>query len=213
MRVFLVQYLLMQEELIQIKNDAISLTLNSDSRDEIEKIYIEFLGKKGRLTIALKEIPKLKIEERSEIGKLANSIKDTLEELINDRRHELKVKPKTSNQAGHTKTHIASSKQKTIDVTLPGIKPPLGSLHLVTQAVEEITSIFEKIGFTRVRYPEVEYDFYAFGALNFPENHPARDDWETFFVDLPEDSKKGPILLTPHTSSGQVRELEKGKAS
>jgi phenylalanyl-tRNA synthetase alpha chain len=96
-----------------------------------------------------------------------------------------------------------------IDVTNPGIKPPLGHLHLVTQAIEEISSIFEKIGFERVRYPEVEWDWYAFEALNFPENHPARDDWETFFIKGAPDPKKGSQLLTPHTSSGQIREMER----
>lgn len=195
---------LMQEELIKIKNDAMSLILNSESKEDIEKIYVDFLGKKGRLTLALKEIPRLKPEERAEIGKLANSIIDTLQEQITDKREVLK-------HIKEVKKAEKTSRPREIDVTLPGIKPQMGSLHLVTQAIEEITSIFEKIGFTKVRYPEVEYDFYAFGALNFPENHPARDDWETFFIDLPNDDKKGPILLTPHTSSGQVRELEKGK--
>ena len=197
----------MEENLIQIKNDAMSLILNSE-KEEIEKIYIDFLGKKGRLTVLMKELPKLPVEKRSEIGKLANSIKDMLEEQIDDRRKDFKHQSKElQNKDNETQKKTETN----IDVTLPGIKPPLGTLHLVTQAIEEITNIFDKIGFTRVRYPEVEYDWYAFGALNFPENHPARDDWETFFVELPQDEKKGPILLTPHTSSGQVRELLKGK--
>ena len=196
----------MQEELIQIKNDAVSLILNSDTKEDVERLYVDFLGKKGRLTLALKAIPKLKVEERAEIGKLANSIIDTLQDLINDKREDLKYSAKEA-KSGKTK----SGKEKAIDVTLPGSKPNLGSLHLVTQAIEEITSIFDKIGFSRVKYPEIEYDYYAFGALNFPENHPARDDWETFFIDQKENPKKGPVLLTPHTSSGQIRELEKGK--
>lgn len=188
----------MEERLIQIKNQAMSQILTADS-DEIEQIYIDFLGKKGQLTIAMREIPKLSEERRGEIGRLANEIKDTLEEQINDRRVFLKESKKTKKK-----------EEDTIDVTLPGIKPPLGSLHLVTQAIEEITNIFQSIGFAKVRYPEVEYDWYAFGALNFPADHPARDDWETFFVDLPPDPKFGPMLLTPHTSSGQVREMLKG---
>ncbi len=197
---------IMEETLIQIKNDAMSLLLEADKED-VEQIFIEFLGKKGRLTLAMRELPKLPPEKRSEIGKLANEIKDILEEQINDKRQQLKNLPKQQ----RTLKNNEYSHFDTIDVTMPGNKPPLGSLHLVTQAIEEITAIFEKIGFTKVRYPEVEYDWYAFGALNFPENHPARDDWETFFVDLPDDTKKGPIVLTPHTSSGQVREMEKGK--
>jgi phenylalanyl-tRNA synthetase alpha chain len=74
-------------------------------------------------------------------------------------------------------------------------------------AINEITTTFEKIGFTRMRYPEVEWDYYAFGALNFPDNHPARDDWETFFIETEEDKKFGKTVLTPHTSNGQVREM------
>lgn len=196
----------MEEQLIQIKNEAMSLILEAE-RGDIDQIYIDFLGKKGKLTVAMKEIPALSPDRRSEIGKLANEIKDILEEQLNDRRGTLKKQP-ISKPLSEKKKHPVSN---TIDVTMPGIRPPLGSLHLVTQAIEEITSIFDKIGFSRVRYPEVEYDWYAFGALNFPQNHPARDDWETFFVDLPEDEKKGQVLLTPHTSSGQIREMEKGK--
>lgn len=197
----------MEETLIQIKNDAMSLLLEAE-KEELEHIYIEFLGKKGRLTVAMKELPNLPAEKRSEIGKLANEIKDILEEQIEDKRKQLKNAQKKRQE---TPSGKQSSAFEHIDVTMPGKKPPLGSLHLVTTAIEEITAIFEKIGFSRVRYPEVEYDWYAFGALNFPENHPARDDWETFFVEEKSDSKKGPVLLTPHTSSGQVREMEKGK--
>ena len=192
----------MEEELIQIKNEAMSMIVMAEG-EEIERIYIDFLGKKGKLTVTLKEIPNLPIEKRSEVGKLANEIKKTLEEQINDKRKAIKRATK--------KLATGKGKGAHIDITLPGTKPPIGSLHLVTQAIEEITAIFEKIGFSRVRYPEVEFDWYAFGSLNFPENHPARDDWETFFIDQETDPKMGPVLLTPHTSSGQVREMLKGK--
>jgi len=202
----------MEETLINIKNQAMSQILDSEQGD-IEQIYIDFLGKKGVLTIALKEIPQLPIEKRSEIGKLANEIKNTLEDQINDRRASLKKEGKKSIAANENeKKQKTTSNQpnwinSNIDVTLPGNRPPLGSLHLVSQAIEEITNIFQTIGFTKVRYPEVEFDWYAFGALNFHDNHPARDDWETFFIDQKEDPKMGSVLLTPHTSSGQVREM------
>ena len=127
---------------------------------------------------------------------LANEVKQTIEDAIEDKAESLKHKTKT----------ILREK---IDVTNPGIKPPLGHLHLVTQAIEEISNIFAGIGFERVRYPEVEWDWYSFEALNFPENHPARDDWETFFIKAVPDSKYGPMLLTPHTSSGQIREMQR----
>ena len=204
----------MQETLLQIKNNAMSQIISA-SKEEIEQIYIEFLGKKGQLTMAMKEIPGLAVEERAEIGKLANEIKNTLEDQINDKRKLLKNQSFPPSKNSETSKHSSPSHQELnsgeIDVTMPGKKPPMGSLHLVTQAIEEITDIFTRIGFTKVRYPEVEYDWYAFEALNFPDNHPARDDWETFFIDKKADPKKGPVILTPHTSSGQIRELERGK--
>ncbi|MEK7533611.1 MAG: phenylalanine--tRNA ligase subunit alpha, partial [Patescibacteria group bacterium] len=94
-------------------------------------------------------------------------------------------------------------------------RPTEGHLHIVTQAITEITRIFERIGFARVRHPEVDWDYYAFESLNMPANHPARDEWETFFIEYPgkpgRDPHKQKIVLTPHTSNGQVREMEKGK--
>lgn len=198
----------MEEELIAIKNNAMSRLIEANQED-VEHIYVEFLGKKGVLSLALKELPKVPLEKRVEIGRLANEIKDTLEEQINDKRQALKKEKK--HQPVLPREKKAAFYSEKLDVTIPGNRPPLGSLHLVTQAIDEITSIFEKIGFTKVRYPEVEFDWYAFEALNFPDNHPARDDWETFFIETPSDPKKGPVILTPHTSSGQIRELEKGK--
>lgn len=185
----------METELMTIKNNAVSLILDAGSEKELEEIKLQFLGKNGTLTLAMKEMAKLPNEKRPEMGQLANEVKQIIEEAINNSRVAFRSKKIENIQK--------------LDVTEPGIKPPLGHLHLVTQAIEEISSIFEKIGFTRVRYPEIEYDWYAFEALNFPENHPARDDWETFFIDQDPDPKKGSVLLTPHTSSGQIREMER----
>ena len=120
----------MQDILIQIKNEAMALIVGAEERD-IEQIYIGFLGKKGKLTLAMRDIPKLDIEERAEIGRLANEIKDILEDQINDKRKEFKNTPKTSTQSSSGKKQFEN-----IDVTLPESKPPLGSLHLVTQAIE-----------------------------------------------------------------------------
>ncbi len=186
----------MEEELIGIKNSALSLILESTDLKDLEETKLQFLGKSGKLTLTIKEITTVPIEKRKEIGILANDVKQTIEQAIADQFEMLSKKKKT--------TLIEK-----IDVTNPGIKPEIGHLHLVTQAIEEITDIFEKIGFERVRYPEVEWDYYAFTALNFPQNHPARDEWETFFVKSQENPKKGKMILTPHTSSGQIREMER----
>ena len=186
----------MEEELIGIKNTALSFILESKDLQSLEETKLQFLGKSGKLTLLIKDIAKVPIERRKEIGMLANEVKETVESALNEQEKLLK---------GKRKTNLLEK----IDVTNPGIKPKLGHLHLVTQAIEEISDIFGKIGYERVRYPEIDWDYYAFEALNFPKNHPARDDWETFFIKAEENPKYGKQVLIPHTSSGQVRQIEK----
>lgn len=189
----------MEQELIKLKNDASSLIIAAEDESELNAIKLDFLGRSGKLTQLIREIKNVPEEARAEVGRLANEILSSVEGLINNRLLEFKGKKS------------ARIKKQRLDISAPGEKPPLGHLHLITHAIEEISTIFSRIGFTRVRYPEIEWDWYAFGALNFPENHPARDDWETFFIDEEPNSKFGPMILTPHTSSGQVREMERIK--
>src|SRR6266403_816781 len=165
----------MQEDLLKLKNNALSLIIETTGSRELEEIRLQFLGKNGELTQLLKGLPTLAQEDRPDAGRLANEVKQIIEDTIKQK----------ANEVGKHQ----GAKSINIDVTEPGIRPSLGHLHLVTQAVREITKIFERIGFSRVRYPEVEWDWYAFEALNFPKNHPARDDWETFFVDAPAHPK------------------------
>jgi phenylalanyl-tRNA synthetase alpha chain len=188
----------MENELLNLKNNALSLILDANSTAELEELRIQFLGRNGELTVAMKEIARLPVEKKPAAGKVANEVKNIIEETMDRKAQELGKKKVSS--------------QQSFDVTEPGIKPPLGHLHLVTQAIREITAIFNHIGFTRVRYPEIEWDWYAFTSLNFPDDHPARDDWETFFIKQKPDAKMGPVVLTPHTSSGQVREMLKQKS-
>lgn len=187
----------MKDQLHNIKNEAISLIIQVEDPKELEELKLRFLGRSGILTLALKEITKLPKEEKPEIGRVANEVKTIIEDTLKEKTNQL------------AKTKI--EERPKLDVTDPGLRPSLGHLHLVTQAIEEITTIFEHIGFSRVRHPEIEWDWYAFTALNFPENHPARDEWETFFINQKPHKQKGTVILTPHTSSGQIREMEKGK--
>lgn len=183
----------MKSELEKTKAEALNAIKKVKDAKSLEDWHINYLGRKrGQLTGLMKKLGSLSNEEKREVGPLANSIKEELLAAYTDKQTELE------------------GKGTQIDVTLPGIFPPQGHLHLVTQTMREITDIFKRIGFTRVRYPEVEWDYYAFEALNMPQGHPARDDWETFFI-TEEDSKGKRIVLTPHTSNGQVREMEKGK--
>lgn len=188
---------MVKEQVINLKNEAVGEILEAEDIEELEKIRATFLGRSGKINQLTKKIPKLSQVERGEVGKLINEAKKTIEETLEN-----------TLQSIHQKLN---EKSEWFDITLPGIQPPEGHLHLVTEAIREITEIFNSLGFRRARYPEVEWDWYAFGGLNFPENHPARDEWETFFVENLYNEKFGKGILTPHTSSGQLREMEKYK--
>lgn len=187
----------MEERILSLKNEALSMILQAQSLEELEQIRIQFLGKKGKFTLLLKDIPKLPSNERPTFGRLANEIKLALEKALEEKIAQFKTG--------------GELEKEWIDVTLPGRKPPEGHLHLVTLAIEEIASIFEGIGFTRRRYLEIEWDWYPFEGLNMPKNHPARDEWETFFIEEKPHPKLGQMVLTPHATSAQLREMERFK--
>lgn len=184
----------MREEIISIKNEALAQIMEASSLSEIENIKIAYLGRNGKLTELIKKIKDVPPMERKQIGNAINEVKDTLFAALSDRKNSFEEKARVW-----------------FDPTIPGVKTEGGHLHLVTQAIEEIADTFEKIGFIRVRYPEVEWDHYAFEALNMPTGHAARDEWETFFIDTKGNLKYGQMVLTPHTSSGQIREMERVK--
>lgn len=179
----------MKEELINIRNQALNEIMSAKNKSDLEQLRVSYLGRKGRINKAIQNLKELTPEIKKTIGPVINETKKTLELEIKARQQELQKTPSS------------------FDPTVPAKAIEIGSLHLTTQAIREIETIFKKLGYTRRRYPEVEWDYYAFSALNFGPNHPARDEWETFFIDKPIHKKYGQMLLTPHTSSGQVREM------
>lgn len=179
-------------QLLDIKNEALAQVMNAKNSAELEEIRVAYLGRHGKVNNLIKGIKKLPVEQRKQAGSVINDVKTTLEQAIQAKKNRLK-----------------SATREWFDPTIPGIQPKKGHLHLITQAIDEISSVFERIGFVRVRYPEVEWDWFAFESLNMPQNHPARDEWETFFIDAPKHPKYGQMVLTPHTSSGQVREMKR----
>lgn len=162
------------------------------SLEEVENLSLRYLGRNGEINRLLQIIKRLSPFEKKTFGEKINQFKSEIQRLI-----ELKRQVVLKRAEG----------KEYVDVTLPGKSYPKGSLHLVTYAIEEISDIFKKIGFIRMTYPEVEWEYFSFDALNMPKGHPARDDFETFFVDAPENAKMGKMVLTPHTSSGQIREM------
>jgi len=170
-----------QEDLTKITSLALLLELET-----------KYLGRNGILNDSLKSMKDLDPTDRKKLGQEINTIKRKIIDLIAKKKAVL----------------LATVDEKNaVDVTLPGKQYPRGSLHLVTYAIEEISEIFERIGFIRMSYPEIEWEWFSFEALNMPSNHPARDDFETFFIENPPHVKLGKMVLTPHTSSGQPREM------
>ena len=157
----------------------------------LQNLKAKFVGRKGVITEILKGVKDIPDSDRPRMGKLINETKTFVEDLIERRLDALREEKKRR-----------SLFEEKIDVTLPGRGMPVGSRHPITQVMEEVTSIFERMGFEVAEGPEVETDYYNFEALNIPKNHPARDMQDTFYVS--ED-----IVLRTHTSPVQIRVMEK----
>lgn len=188
----------MEQQLEDLRQAALAAFAAAGDLDQLEKLEVEHLGRKSAFAGLLKSLGALSPDGRRLAGQRANAVKEELVAALSRRRAELEA-------AAYAKL----GESEWLDVTVPGRRPAAGHLHLVSQAVADITAIFERIGFGRVRHPEVEWDWYAFESLNMPADHPARDEWETFFIDAPVSAKFGKMVLTPHTTSGDVREMEK----
>lgn len=152
---------------------------------ELDNIEIKYLGRQGLVNQLFKTLP---IKGNPDIGKSINELKVFCQKEISAKLSSL----------------LEKSSVEAFDVTTPGVLPPKGTKHLITQAIEDIENIFSQLGFVRRRYPEVETDWYYAEGLNIPKDHPARDDQETFYL-------SDNIVLTAHTSNGQLREMEKVK--
>ena len=188
----------MLDKLEEIKATATQELQKVSSEKELEEWRIGYLGKKGALTQVLRSIGTLSSEERRSVGAAANRIKGLLESSLERRAEELREG-----------ALAASLEEGRIDVTLPGYPSTLGRLHPVTRAMREICDVFISMGFEVVEGPEVEWDYYAFEALNIPKDHPARDMWSTLWIDYHDEKGEMPMLLRPHTSPMQIRVMEK----
>lgn len=161
----------------------------ADDLVRLDEIRVRLLGKKGEITALLKGLGKLPAEERRSAGQQINSVKQRLAGALEARRSEL--------ERAALEARLAS---EAVDVTLPARGQRPGGLHPVTRTRARIEAIFRDAGFGVRRGPEVEDDFHNFTALNFPENHPAREMHDTFYLD-------GGLLLRTHTSPVQIRAM------
>ena len=178
----------LKTELKKLAEDASLALKEAKGREGLENLRIAYLGRKGALTRILRKMKNLSLEEKKTVGKQANELKKQLGESFKEKLLQCKEKKVTEK----------------IDITLPGIKPKLGHLHPITLISNEMKEIFKGLGFDFVTGPEIENEYYNFEALNFPEEHPARDSFDSFYL-APN------ILLRSHTSPVQIRTMEKRK--
>ncbi len=157
----------------------------------LESSYTDLLGKNGEINLLLKSLGKLPQEKRKNSGKALNELKSSLEAIFQSRRNHLKEK-----------IFSEELKRDSLDVTLPGRTREFGTLHPVTSTIIEISNFFVSMGFDIRSGPEAESEYYNFEALNIPEDHPAKDMHDTFYLD------NGALLRT-HTSPVQIRTMEK----
>ena len=178
----------MRETLSRIKDEALA-ALRSENVD-LEQLRIKYLGKKGELTAVLRGMGALSAEERPIIGQLANEVRAQIEEAI--------TAQKVAQEEKALDARLAAEK---LDVTVPGKASKVGHRHPLTLVQRDMEEIFIGMGFSIAEGPEVEYDYYNFQALNIPENHPARDTQDTFYI-------TDKILLRSQTSPVQARTME-----
>lgn len=176
----------LQEEIKRIEREAEELISSAQSEEDLERIRVGFLGKKGKLTLIRRELGNLPPEERPLIGRLVNEAQEKISSALETRYAFIKS---------------LLQERERIDVSLPGIPPRLGRKHPLNQVIDEIKEIFIGLGFEVVEGPEIETEYHNFIALNIPPEHPVRDEHDSFYI-------TDDILLRTETSAVQIRVME-----
>lgn len=183
----------MKEKIQKIRQNSVNEISNAKDLQNLNELKVKYLGKKGELTAVLRGMGALSSEERPVIGSLVNTVRDELEKLVTDKEKEFKQKEM-----------LKKIEQEEIDVTEPSRKIKLGSIHPITQIIDEVKEIFIGMGYEIAEGPEVETSHYNFDQLNTPADHPARDLQDTFYIT--ED-----VILRTQTSPVEARVMEKQK--
>ena len=178
------------QALDDLKAEATAAIKSAGDSAALEKLRVEWLGKKGRVTDLLKSLGQLDADERPKVGAEINAVKQLLNEQISERKETL--------QQAAIAAQLAA---EALDVTLPGRREDLGALHPITRTIDRMAAYFGALGFEVVEGPEIEDDYHNFEALNIPAHHPARAMHDTFYIDDTH-------VLRTHTSGVQVRTME-----
>ena len=184
----------MLDDILALKNEIASYSISNN--EQLEAFRLEFLSRNGKVQTMFKNLGSVAKEERASVGKNMNEVKQLAQLRFDEAKESLN-------------SNVQISRSALDDLTLTAPTSPIGSIHPLTKTMEEMKQIFYRLGFTISDGPEVEDDFHNFTALNFPPNHPARDEQDTFFVRKSDDPDIMDLVLRTHTSPVQIRLMEK----
>ena len=182
----------------KLKNEVLIKIKEANSLDDLENLRVQVLGKKGSITSLMKQLGSLEPDKRREAGQILNSLQKDIIESIDNKKSFLE------------ETYLNEKlKNESLDITLPTRPENIGRIHPLSKTMDEVISIFAQMGFTVAEGPDIESDFYNFTALNIPQEHPARQEHDTFYFNEDENGERK--VLRTHTSPVQIRTMEKLK--
>ena len=181
----------------ELRKQYLDRILASDSEAGLEELRISALGKKGEISLKMRELGKMTAEERQVMGPQLNALKDEVNAAL--------VAKKTALADEALNARLAT---EWMDVTLPSRDARRGTIHPISQVTEEIVTVFADLGFSVAEGPQIESDWYNFDALNIPGHHPARAEMDTFYIARAEGDERPPHVLRTHTSPVQIRHME-----
>ncbi len=182
----------------KLKNEVLIKIKEANSLDDLENLRVQVLGKKGSITSLMKQLGSLEPDKRREAGQILNSLQKNIIESIDNKKSSLE------------ETYLNQKlKNEALDITLPTRPENIGRIHPLSKTMDEVISIFAQMGFTVAEGPDIESDFYNFTALNIPQEHPARQEHDTFYFNEDENGERK--VLRTHTSPVQIRTMEKLK--
>ena len=182
----------------KLKNEVLIKIKEANSLDDLENLRVQVLGKKGSITSLMKQLGSLEPDKRREAGQILNSLQKNIIESIDNKKSSLE------------ETYLNEKlKNEALDITLPTRPENVGRIHPLSKTMDEVISIFAQMGFTVAEGPDIESDFYNFTALNIPQEHPARQEHDTFYFNEDENGERK--VLRTHTSPVQIRTMEKLK--
>ncbi|WP_114964614.1 phenylalanine--tRNA ligase subunit alpha [Alkalilacustris brevis] len=185
------------DDIASIRSRYLEQVAQADSPDALESVRLAALGKKGEISLKMRELGKMTPEERQQAGPALNALKTEIDAALRARKAALEDAALDERLKGEW-----------LDVTLPARPRRMGTIHPVSQVMDELTAIFADMGFSVAEGPQVESDWYNFDALNIPPEHPARQEHDTFFMHRREGDNTPPHVLRTHTSPVQIRAMQ-----